>query len=172
MAGQHHRLLSLALLGAWCLPADSAPDFSGAWRRDRQRAPAFAFGPPIWTIHQTESELTLETGGQHFIFRLDGTENEYADSSLGDLPNFIRKIRTKARWDGTRLRTERTSFAEEKNPQSGAIEIPPGAITIVEVLQLSADRRTLAVDHSGFRGKPPDLLHGKPYDRDSDPAVR
>ncbi len=125
----------------------------------------------VATIRQTLSELVLDAGGQTFVFRLDSTENVYIDRSLGDLPNFVRKIRTKAHWERERLLTERTSFAEQADP-SGKVTTPAGAITIVDALTISPDRRTLTVEHSGFRAAPPDLLHGEPYNPADDPAVR
>jgi hypothetical protein len=48
---------------------------------------------------------------QVFAFTLDGAEHVYVDTSVGDLPNFVRKIRTKAFWEGPILHTELTSFA-------------------------------------------------------------
>lgn len=152
--------------------AEAVPDFSGTWRRDVTESPATAFGPPAWVIKQNDHELILKAGGQTFVFHLDGTERVYVDESLGDLPGFVRKIRTKANWSGSTLLTERTSFAEQRNPQTGEITTPAGAITIVESIHLSSDGRSLIVEHSGYRTTPPELLHGKAYDRDSDPAAK
>ncbi len=49
---------------------------------------------------------------------------------------------------------------------------PAGAITIIESIQISSDGRSLIIEHSGYRATPPELFHGKPYDKDSDPAVK
>jgi hypothetical protein len=92
--------------------AQRRPDFSGTWRGDFSQSPPSAFGPPDWKIKQKDHELILEAGGQAFAFRPDGSEQVYVDQSLGDLPNFVRKIRTKAFWDGSILHVERASFAE------------------------------------------------------------
>lgn len=151
----------LLLANSW-LWAGDPPDFSGSWQRGKSRAPGFAFGAPHWTIRQKSSELVLLVGGQTFVFRLDGAESVYIDHSLGDLPNFIRKIRTQAHWEGERLLIERTSFAEQTDA-SGKVTTTTGAITIVEALTSSPDRRILTADHRGFRAMPPDLVHGKPY---------
>src|ERR1019366_3254774 len=117
-------LLGISLLLCWVISAQQQPDFSGTWHRDLARAPRSAFGPPVWTIRQTRAQLLLETGGQTFIFKLDGSENTYVDESLGELPTFVRKIRTKARWVGSStLLTERTSFAEQTDPNTGRVTI-------------------------------------------------
>jgi hypothetical protein len=84
--------------------------------RDFPQSAPSAFGLPDWTIKQTAHELILDAGGQISAFRLDGTEHVYVDESLGDLPNFVRKIRTKAFWDESMLHTERTSCAEATKP--------------------------------------------------------
>jgi len=89
-------LIALALLCSVQARAQQRPSFSGTWRRDSSQSPPRAFGPPDWTIQQTDHELILETGGQVFAFTPDGAEHVYVDTSLGDLPNFVRKIRTKA----------------------------------------------------------------------------
>ena len=65
---------------------------------------------------------------QGFAFTLDGAEHVYVDASLGDLPNFVRKIRTKAFWEGPILHTELTSFAEQRSPETGEISAPAGMV--------------------------------------------
>lgn len=111
-------------------------DFSGVWKRDLSRSPASAFGFSVWKIRQTNRDLVLDAGGQTFVFTFGRAERVYIDESLGDLPNFVRKIRTKAVWDGSVFRTERTSFAEQRNPQTGEITTPAGAITLIDAIQI------------------------------------
>lgn len=93
-------VLGITMLCSSLAFAQVTPDFSGAWRRDAAQSPGGTFGPAVWAIEQTDHELILEAGGQTFTFSLDGTERVYVDESLGELPNFVRKIRTKAFWRG------------------------------------------------------------------------
>ncbi len=76
------------------------PDFSGKWTK----VPAAA-GPPeaTLTITQTADTLTLDTEGQRWIFKLDGSESKTV-TKQGNPPREVVHITT-SRWDGNTLVT-------------------------------------------------------------------
>ena len=156
------------------------PDFSGTWRIDDAQS---GRGVDVWgqtrarllVITQTASEIVVETDGGgpsapgDLRFRLDGAELLLRDDSLGELPNFVRQVRTLAQWDGDALKTETETISESIDKQTGAPKVGRG-ITSVLTFHLSADGTTLTVERTGFRALPPPLLHGRPYDRRHDLA--
>jgi hypothetical protein len=109
------------------MQAQGKPDFSGVWILDKQRS-----GPEKVIWNQTRSgrfvqsllELTIDTGdgsifgvpapvtGSPLVYKLDGSPVIVIDQSLGDLADFVRKIRTEAKWDDTKLVTLTTHFSE------------------------------------------------------------
>jgi hypothetical protein len=157
------------------------PDFSGVWRIDDAQS---GRGVDVWgqtrarelVIAQTPAELTFTTdGGGPSVpgelqrYRLDGDELLVRDDSLGELPNFIRNVRTLALWDGQSLKTETETVSESIDKRTGAPKTGRG-ITSVLTFRLSADGNELIVERTGFRAQPPALLHGQPYDRKTDLA--
>ena len=53
-------------------------------------------------------------------YRLDGDELFVRDDSLGELANFVRKVRTVAYWDGQALKTETETVSESIDARTGA----------------------------------------------------
>lgn len=157
----------------------SLPDFSGTWRIDDVHS---GRGVEVWgqtrarllVITQTPSEIIVETDGGGPIapgdlrFRIDG-ELLRRDDTLGELPNFVRRVRTMAEWTGDALKTETETISESVDKQTGAPKVGRG-ITSVLTFQLSADGSELIVERTGFRAQPPVMLHGRPYDRNADLA--
>ena len=157
------------------------PDFSGVWRIDDVQS---GRGVDVWgqtraremVITQTPSELILATdgGGPNVPgdlqrYRLDGDELIMRDDSLGELPNFVRKVRTLALWDGQALKTETETVSESIDERTGTPKTGRG-ITSVLTFRLGADNSELIVERTGFRAQPPSLLHGQPYNRGTDLA--
>jgi len=146
----------------------SKPDFSGIWILDAARSGP---EPAIWLqrrpvrfdIHQTNDEITIDTNDGSLFgvtdpvtesplrYRLDGSVVTILDMSLGDLPNFERRIRTEASWkNDSRLVTYTTHFAEtSKGANDGN--------TRVLILSVDSAEQVLQVDRTGYRGSRPDL---------------
>lgn len=158
----------------------SLPDFSGTWRIDDAQS---GRGVDVWgqtrarllVITQTPSEIVVATDGGgpsapgDLRFRLDGDELLMHDDSLGELPNFVRKVRTLAAWDGGALMTETETISESIDEETGAPKVGRG-ITSVLTFHLSGDGTELIVERTGFRRQPPATLHGRPYHRKDDLA--
>lgn len=167
-------------LGAAPSARPALPDFSGTWRIDDAHS---GRGVDVWgqtrarllVITQTLSEILVATDGGgpsapgDLRFRLDGGEMIVRDDSLAELPNFVRKVRTLALWDGDALKTEIETISESIDKQTGAPKMGRG-ITSVLTFHLSADGTTLTVERTGFRAWPPAMLLGRPYDRKDDLA--
>ena len=179
--GRAWATLALATVCVTLSAQSSLPDFSGVWRIDDAQS---GRGVDVWgqtrarviVITQTPSEFTLETdgGGPNVPgdlqrYRLDGDELVMRDDSLGELPNFVRKVRTLALWDGQALKTETETVSESIDARTGAPKTGRG-ITSVLTFRLGADTNELIVERTGFRAQPPSLLHGQPYDRRTDLA--
>ena len=157
------------------------PDFSGTWQIDDAQS---GRGVDVWgqtrarvlVITQTPSELMLATDGGGVNvpgdlqrYRLDGDELLVRDDSLGELADFVRKVRTVARWDGRAFKTETETVSESVDARTGAPTTARG-ITSVLTFRLGADNNELNVERTGFRAQPPALLLGAPYDRKTDLA--
>lgn len=159
---------------AWCVvlcawaavtapSAQDRPDISGIWLIDGPRSGP---QPELWlqqrarrfTIIQTVEAVTIDTGdGSLFavrdpvtetplVYRLDGRVTTTLDRSLGDLPDFVRKIDTSAQWEDATLVTLTTHLVETPGSRTG--------ITRVVTFELSTDRRTLTVERTAYRGRP------------------
>jgi hypothetical protein len=100
-------------------------------------------------------------------YRLDGRSSEFVDGSLGELPNFVRKVRTTATWDGRTLTLETEPFNESVDEKTGETRTGRG-ITSVLGFRLEANGQELVVERTGYRAQPPAVLHGRPYDRKDD----
>lgn len=177
---------ALVAIGSLCLTAALSaqaplPDFSGTWRIDDAVS---GRGVDVWgqtrarvmLISQSSTELTLVTEGGGLSvpgdlqrYRLDGEELLVQDDSLGELPNFVRKVRTLAHWDGAELQTEAETVSESIDARTGAPRVGHG-ITSVLTFRLAPGGNELIVERTGFRAQPPAMLHGHPYDRNSDLA--
>jgi hypothetical protein len=179
--GRAWTTLVLATLCATLSAQSPLPDFSGVWRIDDVQS---GRGVDVWgqtrarvmVITQTPSEFIIETdgGGPNVPgdlqrYRLDGDELVMRDDSLGELPNFVRKVRTLALWDGQGLKTETETVSESIDERTGAPRTGRG-ITSVLTFRLGADNNELIVERTGFRAQPPALLHGQPYNRRTDLA--
>ena len=161
--------------------AQALPDFSGSWRIDDARSgrPIDVWGQTrarVVIIEQTPTDLTLITDGGGINvpvdlqqYRLDGQETVVRDDSLGELANFVRKVRTLAQWDGESLKTETETVSESVDPNTGTTKIGRG-ITSVLTFRLDAGGTELVVERTGFRAQPPAVLHGRPYVRQDDLA--
>lgn len=75
-------LIAIAFLGFAAGDGASAPDFSGSWKRDNERCSPKQAGDVTLTIHQSDSELVVETTSKGLIARhalqhytMDGTES-------------------------------------------------------------------------------------------------
>ncbi len=128
-------------------------------------------------ITQTQDELLLHTEDAGLPvpdecqrYGLDGGERVCLDTSLGELQNFIRKVETKAVWDGQKLTLVTTPFSEVAEVQ-GVIHRNDG-VTAVLTIELQSDGRQLSVERTGFRSAPPPMLHGCPYKADDDLVYR
>jgi hypothetical protein len=178
--GRAWATLVLAAASVTLSAQPSIPDFSGTWRIDDVQS---GRGVDVWgqtrarvlVITQTPSELTLATDGGGPIvpvdlrYRLDGDELFVRDVSLGELANFVRKVRTVAQWDGHALKTETETVSESIDQRTGALKTGRG-ITSVLTFRLGAGENELLVERTGYRAQPPPLLHGQPYDRETDLA--
>ena len=167
-------------MGAALSAQPALPDFSGIWRIDDAHS---GRGVDVWgqtrarllVITQTPSEIIVETDGGgpsapgDLRFRIGGGELLVRDDSLGELPNFVRRVRTLAEWTGDALKTETETISESIDNQTGAPRVGRG-ITSVLTFHLSADGAELIVERTGFRAQPPPMLHGRPYDRKDDLA--
>ena len=170
------------LLSAAALSAQAPrPDFSGTWRIDDVQSGRTV---DVWgqtrarviVIHQSPSELTLATDGGGLSvpgdlqrYRLDGDELLIRDDSLGELANFVRKVRTHASWDGSLLKTETETVSESIDPRTGLPRVGRG-ITSIITFNLAPGGNELIVERTGFRAEAPVMLHGRPYDRATDLA--
>jgi hypothetical protein len=177
---------AVAAIVSLCLTASlfaqaPLPDFSGTWRIDDAQS---GRGVDVWgqtrarvlIISQSASELALATDGGGLSvpgelqrYRLDGDELLVQDDSLGELPNFARKVRTLAHWDGAQLKTETEMVSESIDPDTSTVRIGRG-ITSVLTFRLGPGGNELIVERTGFRAQPPAMLHGQPYDRSADLA--
>jgi hypothetical protein len=177
---------AVAAIVSLCLTASLSaqaplPDFSGTWRIDDAQS---GRGVDVWgqtrarvlMISQSASELTLATDGGGLSvpgelqrYRLDSEELLVQDDSLGELPNFARKVRTLAHWDGAQLKTETEIVSESIDPATGTVRVGRG-ITSVLTFRLGPGGNELIVERTGFRAQPPATLHGQPYDRSADLA--
>jgi hypothetical protein len=156
------------------------PDFSGTWQIDDVQS---GRGVDVWgqtrarvmVISQSASELRLMTDGGgptvpgDLRYRLDGDELLVRDHSLGELPNFVRKVRTAAHWNGASLTTETEAVSESIDPRTGEQRTGRG-ITSVLTFRLAPGGHELIVERTGYRARPPAMLHGQPYDRTADLA--
>ena len=173
--------ISFAIGDSFAVRAQVLPDFSGTWMIDDLRSgrPVEVWGQTrarLLVITQTPTDLTFTTDGggpsvpgelQHY--RLDGHELLVQDDTLGELPNFIRRVRTLARWVGDALTTEIETVSESIDRRTGAPKIGRG-ITSVLTFRLEAGGTELVVERTGFRAMPPAMLHGRPYSRHDDLA--
>jgi len=141
--------------------AQNKPDFSGIWVRDREhsgpeRVSWASTRPTRFEITQEPETISIDTGdgslfGLHaalaqepLVWPLDGTSKTFIDHSLGDLPNFTRKIRTEGKWDGLKLITLTTHLSEADGKETGGI-------TRVLAFELREDRRAMTVERTGYR---------------------
>jgi hypothetical protein len=179
--GRAWTTLVLAAACATLSAQPSMPDFSGTWQIDDAQS---GRGVDVWgqtrarvlIITQTPSELLLATDGGGVNvpgdlqrYRLDGDELLVRDDSLGELADFVRKVRTVARWDGQAFKTETETVSESVDARTGTPKTARG-ITSVLTFRLGADHHELIVERTGFRAEPPALLLGQPYDRKTDLA--
>src|SRR5262249_34957447 len=127
-------VLAFFLLVAFIVSAQqSKPDFSGTWILNVSRSGP---EPEIWlqrrpvrfNIHQTDIAVDIDTGDGSLFgvtdrvtetplsYSLDGLIVTVSDTSLGDLPDFKRKISTEASWENnSRLVSYTTHFSETPN---------------------------------------------------------
>ena len=143
--------------------AQGRPDFSGNWVLDVARS---GREPVIWLqrrpvkliIRQTDDDVTIDTGDGSLFgvpepvsetplhYRLHGSVVTIEDRSLGDIPNFKRKISTEALWDSDwRLLTFTTHFSETpKGIKAGN--------TRVLIFSMTAGDQEMKVERTGYRG--------------------
>src|SRR5215831_5615927 len=155
-------LVLFSLVGA---SQQSRPDFSGNWVLDGARSGP---EPDIWlqrraihlVIRQNLEELTIDTGDGSLFgvrgrvvedplqYKFDGAIITVVDHSLGDIPNFTRKISTEASWENnSRLWTFTTHFVEANGRGDGTTRVLIFSMT---------DDHELKVERTGYRGRRPD----------------
>lgn len=173
--------ISIAIGGSLAARAQSAPDFSGTWKIDDLRSgrPVDVWGQTrarLLVITQTAAQFAFTTdGGGPSVpgdlqkYNLDGHELLVRDDTLGELPNFVRLVRTLARWDGEALTTETETVSESLDDSTGSLKIGRG-ITSVLTFRLEAGGTELVVERTGFRAVAPAMLHGRAYARQDDLA--
>jgi len=113
-------------------------DLTGAWEMDSTRSESPQYGdskqPVTLIIKQTEFDVTVETrkDGQveTIVYRMDGTETEKRPAPDNG------PYRWSARWDGSKLITQ-----TQRN-------INHTAVTVTEVLSLSANRKEMTVNRT------------------------
>jgi hypothetical protein len=161
-------ILIAALSTAVSAYAQERPDFSGTWLLDEaqsgnERVVWTQTRPRRFVLSQTPQELTLDTAdgslfgvrrlviGGPLRYKFDGSRVVVVDHSVGDLPEFVRMIRTEATWDHARLITRATHFAETSSGLNSGV-------TRVVVFSMMPNGQ-LRVDRTGYRGEPgPELF--------------
>ena len=162
------------------LSGQEIPDVSGRWTLDVAQTRVSERprqDPRVYTlsIRQRGTEVTISNpaarwGDQETTYSIGAGPAVVDDLSLGEIRNFRRRLRTEATWNGERLTLKTTPFGEQRNSTSGAISVPAGAITSITILRRVEGR--LEVDTTGFRERPPALLHGFPYAPALDAGLR
>ena len=64
-------------------------------------------------------------------YRLDGDQLLVRDDSLGELPNFVRQVRTLASWEGQALKTETETVSESIDERTGAPRTGHGITSVL-----------------------------------------
>ena len=177
------RRIASGIVALWlgALPAaQGIPNLSGTWSLDMQQTRGSERPPtPLTryevTIRHTATDITVANpaarwGAQPVVYALDGQERVVVDGSLGELPNFVRKLRIRATSAVDTIMLRTTPFGEQTDPPSGSIRIPAGAITDVQVLRMYGD--LLYLDTTAFREVPPAVLHGQRYQSWMDDGLR
>jgi hypothetical protein len=152
-------LVFFFLLALISTAQERKPDFSGTWLLDVARSGP---EPEVWLqrraarfiVQQRDEEITIDTGDGSLFgvtapvtetplrYVLDGSIVIVPDHSLGDLPNFSRKISTQIAWeDDSRLWTFTTHFVETPKRSAGT--------TRVLIFSLAASGRELQVERTG-----------------------
>jgi hypothetical protein len=148
--------------------AQGTPDFPGTWIIDQEHS-----GPAkeVWTqtrsdrfiMRQEAGSVSIDTADGSMFgmsasvtteplnYRLDGKPTVIIDHSLGDLPNFVRKIRTEARWEGSKLVTLTTQVSESDG-------VEHAAVTRVLTFELVDDGRRMIVERTGYRNDKPSTV--------------
>src|SRR5689334_10848965 len=162
------------------LSGQAIPDFSGQWRLDVAQTrlserPLRELTAYTISIQQHGTEVLVANpaarwGDQETRYSIGSGQRVVDDLSLGEIRDFRRRLRTDATWEGESLTLKTTPFGEQRDPADGSISVPAGAITSVNVLRLVEGK--LTIDTTGFRERPPVLLHGVPYDPTQDAGLR
>jgi len=162
------RIMALCTVLSLAALAQNRPDFSGIWILDREHSGPETVSwasarPSRFTIRQAVRGISIDTGDgslfgmvtaptqEPLVWPLDGTSKTVIDHSLGDLLNFIRKIRTEAKWDGRKLVALTTHLSETDGKESGGI-------TRVFVFELLGDQHRMIVERTGYRHNAPSKL--------------
>ena len=149
------------------------PIFAGTWILDLSGNNA---APEVWgqsrarqfVISQTPTEITIDTldgsvgVARPLTYQLDGSKVNLINDDLGDLPGFTRRVRTWANVVGAKLTTYTLLFAGEVTSDGGS------SITRVRAFEVFPEGRQLRVELTGYRPRPPALLHGRPYKQADD----
>jgi hypothetical protein len=145
------------------------PDFSGTWGLQATRRGSSV---DVWgqtralaiVVTQSSTELSLATTGGGLNvpqelqrYRLDGVPLEFLDDSLGDLGTFVRKVRTRASWNGDRLTLETEPFGEMIDGSTGKRTRVAGSITSVWTRQRSARLMQRSRSGAGRSAMGPDV---------------
>jgi hypothetical protein len=94
-------------------------------------------------------------------YAIDGSEITTINRSAGDIPGWIRKVRTKLIIDSGKL-VAHTSHVSDTAGRENV------SVTVVLTFTLLSNGRELKVERTGFRPNPPASLHDQPYRREDD----
>jgi hypothetical protein len=152
--------------------AQSIQGFTGSWILDAARSgPAgevwFVGRAHKFVISQIGTALTIDADGSiadvpwPLTYNLDGSEITTINHSAGDIPGWIRKVRTKLILDGGTLVAHASHVSESAGHENVSV-------TVVLTFTLLAKGREMKVERTGFRPNPPASLHGRPYRQEDD----
>jgi hypothetical protein len=162
----------LVLINVAHSQAQSASRFTGTWILDESRnGPAreiwFVNRAHKFVVNQVGSTLTIDADGSiadvpdQLSYNLDGSDITTINHSAGDIPGWIRKLRTNLTMQEASL-VARTSHVSETGGHENV------SVTIVLTFQLLSNDREMRVERTGFRPIPPESLHGRPYKQEDD----
>jgi hypothetical protein len=156
--------------------AQGIQDFSGTWTLDTARSgPAagvwFLSRAHKFVVSQVASGLVIDADASiadvpgPLTYATDGSEITTINHSVGDIPGWIRKVRTKLIREGASLVTHTSHVSETAGHENVSV-------TVVLTFTLLANGREMTVERTGFRPKPPPSLHGRPYRQEDDLLYR
>src|SRR5689334_4433037 len=155
--------MRVVVLSAVFSRAQGIPDFSGTWVLDEARSGQareiwFVGRAQKFVIGRTASGLSIDADRSiddvsgPLVYNTDGSETTTINHSAGEIPEWIRKLRTK-------LIVDNASLVTHTSHVSGTASHERVSVTVVLTFTLLADGRELKVERTGFRPAPPPTLH-------------